>query len=365
MMDEVAGVYISYPFCAQKCTYCNFASGVFPRELMPRYITALSREIERHEWQWQPETVYLGGGTPSLIDAEALRGVLAAVPGRPWSEATMEAAPGTLTAAVVRGWRECGVNRVSLGVQSFVQSEIARTGRKHTAEIVASDVELLRENGIENINIDLIAGLAGQTTDSWRASLDWIERLQPPHISVYMFEIDEDSRLGSEVMLNGQRYGAPTVPSEDLTVELYETAVERLAAMGIARYEISNFARPGWESKHNLKYWRLEPYVGFGADAHSFDGAQRWQNVETVTEYIQRERPVTESTPAQLQEERFFVGLRLAEGVAPTAEEWQRYGQPLSRFLSEGLIEKHDGAVRLTDRGVLLSNEVFQEFIGK
>jgi oxygen-independent coproporphyrinogen-3 oxidase len=180
-----------------------------------------------------------------------------------------------------------------------------------------------------------------------------------------MFEIDEDSRLGNEVLLNGQRYGAPTVPSEDLTVELYETAVERLASMGLARYEISNFARPGWESKHNLKYWRLEPYVGFGADAHSFDGAQRWQNVETVTEYIDREQPITETTPAQLHEERFFVGLRLAEGVAPTTEEWQRYEQPLSHFLREGLLEKHGSAVRLTDRGVLLSNEVFQEFLGK
>ena len=365
MIDEVAGVYISYPFCAQKCTYCNFASDVFPREMEPRYMAALRREIERHPWQWRPDTVYLGGGTPSLIGVELLRDILAAVPGRPWSEATMEAAPGTLTAAAVRGWRECGMNRVSLGVQSFVQSEIARTGRKHTAEIVASDVALLRENGIENINIDLIAGLSGQTPASWQVSLDWIERLGPPHVSVYMFEIDEDSRLGSEVMLNGQRYGAPAVPSEDLTVELYETAMERLASMGIARYEISNFARPGWESKHNLKYWRLEPYVGFGADAHSFDGAQRWQNVETVTEYIERERPVTETTAAQLDEERFFVGLRLAEGVAPTTEEWQRYEQPLSRFLSQGLIEKHGRAVRLTDRGVLLSNEVFQEFLGK
>ena len=364
-MDEVAGVYISYPFCAQKCTYCNFASGVFPREMEPRYISALRREIERHPWQWRPETVYLGGGTPSLIDVDVLKNILAAVPGGPWSEATMEAAPGTVTAAVVRGWRECGMNRVSLGVQSFVQSEIARTGRKHTAEIVANDVELLRENGIENINIDLIAGLSGQTSASWRASLEWIERLQPPHVSVYMFEIDEDSRLGSEVMLNGQRYGASAVPSEDLTVDLYETAMEQLASTGLVRYEISNFARPGWESKHNLKYWRLEPYVGFGADAHSFDGAQRWQNVETVTEYIKRERPVTESTPAQLHEERFFVGLRLAEGVAPTAEEWQRYEQPLSRFLREGLIEKYGTAIRLTDRGVLLSNEVFQEFLGK
>jgi len=364
-MDGVAGVYISYPFCAQKCTYCNFASGVFPREMEPRYVAALRKEIERQEWQWQLETVYLGGGTPSLIDPGALAELLELIPGRPWSEATIEAAPGTLTAEAVRAWRECGITRVSLGVQSFVRSEIARTGRKHTAEIVAGEVALLREWGIDNINIDLIAGLSGQTLGSWNESLDWIERLAPPHVSVYMFEIDEDSRLGSEVLLNGQRYGARAVPSEDLTVELYETAVERLASMGIARYEISNFARPGWESKHNLKYWRLESYVGFGADAHSFDGLRRWQNAETVAEYVEREQPATEPEPARLDEEKFFVGLRLAEGVAPTAEEWRRYEEPLSRFLREGLIEKRGGAVRLTDRGVLLSNEVFQEFLEK
>jgi oxygen-independent coproporphyrinogen-3 oxidase len=365
IMDTVAGVYISYPFCAQKCTYCNFASGVFPREMEPRYLAALRREIERHRWQWQPETVYLGGGTPSLLDPDALRDLLAAVPGRPWSEATIETAPGTLTRERVRGWRECGINRVSLGVQSFVQGEIARTGRKHTAEIVSREVALLRQCGIENINIDLIAGLSGQTPESWQESLEGIERLAPPHVSVYMFEIDQDSRLGSEVLLNGQRYGAPWIPSEDVTAELYQTAAERLAALGRPRYEISNFARAGWESKHNLKYWRLEPYVGFGADAHSFDGARRWQNAETVADYTERDAPVTESTPAHLDEEKFFVGLRLTEGVRPSVEQWQHYEVPISRFLKDGLLEQRGDTVRLTDRGVLLSNEVFQEFLDK
>jgi len=361
----VAGVYISYPFCAQKCTYCNFASGVFPRQMEPRYLAALRREIERHTWQWRPETVYLGGGTPSLIDGDVLRALLATVPGRPWSEAAIEAAPGTVTHERVCSWRECGIDRVSLGVQSFVQGEIARTGRKHTAEIVSHEVALLRDSGIENINIDLIAGLSGQTLVSWQESLDWMERLNPPHVSVYMFEIDEDSRLGSEVLLNGQRYGALQIPSEELTVELYEAAVERLAALGIRRYEISNFARAGLESKHNLKYWHLEPYVGFGADAHSFDGTRRWQNAETVSDYIERESPVTESTTANLDEEKFFVGLRLTEGVRPSIEEWRRYEAPISRFLKDGLLEQREGTVRLTDRGILLSNEVFQEFLGK
>ena len=359
----MAGVYISYPFCAQKCTYCNFASGVFPRELEPRYLETLRREIACHQWQWQPETVYFGGGTPSLMDTDVLRMLLSAIPGKTWAEATMEAAPGTLTVERIRSWRESGINRVSLGAQSFVQPEIARTGRKHTAEIVASEIALLRECGIENVNIDLIAGLAGQTISSWSESLNWIERLAPPHVSVYMFEIDEDSRLGSEVLLNGKRYGAPELPSADVTAELYEVAVARLASIGIYRYEISNFARPAWESKHNLKYWRLEPYIGFGADAHSFDGRQRWWNVEAPAEYVERASLVAGTAPANLDEEKFFVGLRLAEGVRPNTQEWRRYEAPISRFLGDGLLERQGDTLRLTGRGVLVSNEVFQEFL--
>lgn len=324
---------------------------------------ALRCEIERHTWDWPPETVYLGGGTPSLMDADALRDLLEAVPGKPWIEATIEAAPGTLTPERIRAWRESGINRVSLGVQSFVQREIARTGRKHTAGIVADEVARLRECGIDNINIDLIAGLSGQTASSWSESLDCIERLAPPHVSVYMFEIDEDSRLGHEVLLNGKRYGAPEIPPEDMTAELYETAVTRLASLGIPRYEVSNFARPGWESKHNLKYWRLEPYVGFGADAHSFDGERRWWNVEAPAEYVESETPRIDSVEANLDEEKFFVGLRLAEGIRPSPEEWIRYRLPITQFLSDGLLERQGDTLRLTDRGVLLSNEVFQEFI--
>ncbi len=324
---------------------------------------ALHREIERHKWDWRPKTVYLGGGTPSLIDAEALRDLLDAVPGKPWAEATMEGAPGTLTPERIQAWRESGINRVSLGVQSFVQREIARTGRKHTAAVVASEVAMLHERGIDNINIDLIAGLSGQTASSWSESLDWIERLGPPHVSVYMFEIDEDSRLGHEVLLNGKRYGAPEIPPDDMTAELYEMAVARLASLEILRYEVSNFARPGWESKHNLKYWRLEPYVGFGADAHSIDGERRWWNVEAPAEYVECETPRIDWVAANLDEEKFFVGLRLSEGIRPSPEEWRRYRLPITQFLSDGLLERQGDTLRLTDRGVLLSNEVFQEFI--
>ena len=280
------GVYLSYPFCAQKCTYCNFASGVFPRELEARYLDALAREVCAHRWEWQPETVYLGGGTPSTIEEDALAALLEALPGRPWTEATIEAAPGTITARKAGRWARCGINRVSLGVQSFVETEIRRTGRKHTAQTVEDDVGLLRDAGIRNFNIDLIAGLSGQTEASWRQSLDWIERIAPAHVSVYMLEVDEDSRLGKELLLGGVRYGAADIPGDGEIAAFYEMAVERLAGLGIQRYEISNFATPGGQSRHNLKYWKLEPYVGFGADAHSFDGRMRRQNPESAAGYL-------------------------------------------------------------------------------
>jgi oxygen-independent coproporphyrinogen III oxidase len=364
----VAGVYISFPFCAQKCTFCNFASGVFPAALEQEYLDALGAEISDFEWPWTPETVYLGGGTPSRIGEERLAALLARVPGRPWKEATIEAAPDALTSATARAWSDAGINRVSLGVQSFVARELARTGRRHTAEVVASEVESLRAAGLDNFNIDLIAGLPGQTPASWRESLDWAGRLEAPHVSVYMLEVDEDSRLGGEILRGGGKYGAGDAPGEDAVAELYEIAVDRLAAMGIPRYEISNFARPGRQSLHNLKYWRLEPYAGFGADAHSFDGRLRRSNVESPVEYVSRIRaggsPAFATESACPEEERFFVGLRLTEGVRPVEAEWRRFREPIQRFLDAGLLETDGVTLRLTGRGVLLSNEIFQEFIG-
>ena len=351
------GVYLSYPFCAQKCTYCNFASGVFPRELETKYLAALRAELRAADWSWIPETVYLGGGTPSQMDVEALAEVLGAIPGAPWSEATMEAAPGTITPEKAAAWVRAGINRVSLGVQSFVVQELARTGRRHTAEIVEREIALLREAGIEATNIDLIAGLPGQTRASWSESLDWVERLAAPHVSVYMLEVDQDSRLGREILAGGARYGAADVPDDDAVAEFYEVAVERLAQMGIERYEISNLARPGFESRHNLKYWRREPYLGFGADAHSFDGVMRWQNPETAAEYVTG-FPAPERVPADARAEKFFLGLRLREGVAAG-----EFPEVIDRFEREGLLEWAQGRVRLTPRGMLLSNEVFAEFV--
>lgn len=358
----MSGVYLSYPFCAQKCTYCNFASGVHPRGLEARYVDALRSELAEMKWPWIPETVYLGGGTPSRMDASALKDLLAQIPGRPWAEATMEAAPGSITPDSIQRWMEAGINRVSLGVQSFDARELARTGRRHSAETVAGDIEMLRDAGLGNFNIDLIAGLPAQTRESWNASLDWIAKLNAPHVSVYMLEVDEDSRLGSEILAFGKRYGAPEAPSEDAVAEFYEIAVARLASLGIERYEISNFARPGFPSRHNLKYWQCEPYLGFGADAHSFDSERRWQNAEAAADYVaRRERGLASAvdcSPAR-PGDALFLGLRLEQGMEA---DWSPYENALLRFEQEGLVEREGDRLRLTPRGILLSNEVFAEF---
>jgi putative oxygen-independent coproporphyrinogen III oxidase len=353
----VAGVYISYPFCAQKCTYCNFASGVFPRELEDRYLGVLLSELRSTEWPWTPETVYLGGGTPSQMPPAALASILAAIPGSPWSEATIEAAPGGLNPEKIAAWRDAGINRVSLGVQSFVQKELAHTGRRHTSKTVEQEIALLRAAGIESISVDLIAGLPGQTAESWSESLDWIERLRVPHVSVYMLEVDEDSRLGRELLVLGSRYGAGDVPGEDAIADFYEAAVERLSGLGLDRYEISNFARPGFESRHNLKYWKREPYLGFGADAHSFDGTLRWQNPESAAGYVASPAALDHAAAEPLSES-FFLGLRLREGVESNA-----FPDVIEKFVHDGLLERAGDRVRLTPRGVLLSNEVFAEFV--
>jgi oxygen-independent coproporphyrinogen-3 oxidase len=356
------GVYISYPFCAQKCTYCNFASGVLPRELEAQYITALHAEIKAAHWNWTPETLYFGGGTPSQMEPEALASLIAAIPaaipGGPFPEATLEAAPGNITLDRAIAWRNAGINRVSLGVQSFITKELSRTGRKHTAQIVEQEIANLRAAGITNFNIDLIAGLPGQTAASWSESLDWTERLGAPHVSVYMLEIDEESRLGAEALSLGQRYGAPDIPSDDAIADFYESAVERLARAGTPRYEISNFARPGFESRHNLKYWLREPYQGFGSDAHSFDGTHRIQNTEAAADYVRNPDP--HRTPADPLAERFFLGLRLTRGIEPP---FAPFESAIHKHLAGGLLELAGNRLRLTPRGVLLSNEVFSEFI--
>jgi len=324
--------------------------------MQPLYLNRLKEEIGSHEWKWQPDTVYWGGGTPSLLDPADLKMIHDQIPGRPWLEATLETSPGTVTPEKAEGWRRAGIDRVSLGVQSFIEPEIRRTGRKHTAEVVAAEVRMLKQAGIRKINVDLIAGLAEQTPESWKISLNRLLDLEVDHASIYMLEVDEESRLGKEITLGGTRYGAMDVPSEARITEFYETAVELLKSAGLNRYEISNFALPGHESIHNLKYWQRKPYRGFGVDAHSFDGIERIANTDSLPEYLEKTDPVVDRSMAKPDEERYFLGLRLTEGI-PAQD------APVTRAEEEGLLERSEGRLRLTPRGVLLSNEVFEEFI--
>lgn len=389
---ESLGIYISVPFCRSKCTYCNFASGVFPVAQQGRYVDRVAAEIAgAREFAGEigailPEmvdSVYLGGGTPSILAPELLRRLFAAIRSgfevAPDAEITLECAPGQLDDEFLAAMVECGVNRVSFGVQSFIDREAAVTGRLHTRDIALREIERVRRAGIGSVSADLIAGLPHQTAESWRESLGVLVASGVDHASVYMLEVDEDSRLGRQLLDRGGRYHAEAVPSDEMVADFYLEAVEALAASGLAQYEISNFARAGAASRHNLKYWLRQPYIGFGLDAHSMlrtaEGeAVRFQNGEDLPAYLggigRREaHPVSR---AQALEESWFLGLRLNEGVSMVALEGEfgwveahRNDSEIAELQELGLLECREGRVRLTSRGRLLSNEVFARFVGE
>jgi len=382
------GLYISVPFCRTKCTYCNFASGVFSRAVFEKYVTRLCAEIEQSRetsrqmgglFDPQIDSIYLGGGTPTLLDVAQINRVFVSVRQNfdiyGQAEITVECAPGTLSEPMVNAFVECGVNRVSLGVQSFVDQEAASVARLHQRGTVIGDIARLRDRGIANINVDLIAGLPHQTRESWEDSLSELIASGVPHASVYMLEVDEDSRLGRELIAGGRKYHAHSVPNEELTADLYERACERLDAAGIRQYEISNFAVPGFESAHNLKYWTRQPYLGFGVDAHSMlrnidsAGAVRFANPESLEPYLtvaDKERMTV--SVEQAMEELFFLGLRMNRGIDLRSESdlgahAPRFLSAIDNLLEDRLLEKEGSRLRLTARGRLLSNEVFERFI--
>ena len=383
------GLYIAVPFCRTKCSYCNFASDVFSRAVFDNYIKRLCAEIEhstRNAEQMRAsldryvDSIYFGGGTPTLLNVAQLEHVFVTIRQNfqveKEAEITVECAPGTLSGEMLEALVRCGVNRVSLGVQSFIDKEAASVGRLHKGQTVLDDIARLRAAGITNINVDLIAGLPHQTRESWENSLEQLISTGVPHASVYMLEVDEDSRLGRELMAGGQKYHAHFVPDEDLTADLYEIARDRLNAAGISRYEISNFARAGFESKHNLKYWTRQPYLGFGLDAHSMlplrDGeAVRFSNSESLEKYLACEPASTVQVDQQMAlEERLFLGLRLNRGVdiqylqQEFPELFAAQKPVISELMDSGMLEQHDGVrIRLSSRGRLLSNEVFQRFL--
>ncbi len=385
------GLYISVPFCRTKCSYCNFASDVFSRAVFERYVERVSADIHHAGelaeqiggvYESAVDSIFLGGGTPTILDISQLERLFVTISQtfavEQDAEITVECAPGTLTPAVLEAFQRCRVNRVSLGVQSFVDLEAASVGRQHKRATVLEDLVHLRAAGIENINIDLIAGLPHQTAESWEFSVAETIAAAVPHVSVYMLEVDDDSRLGRELMAGGTKYHAHFVPNDELTADFYEAACQRLNEAGVCQYEISNFARTGKESRHNLKYWTRQPYLGFGVDAHSMlprsgkrGEAVRFSVPDSLEEYVSGvpHKKIAVSTNAAL-EETFFLGLRLTRGV-DLKRVAAEFGVPALRALTEaisecvdlGLLEVEGDVIRLTRRGRVLSNEVFERFI--
>jgi oxygen-independent coproporphyrinogen-3 oxidase len=395
------GIYVQVPFCQTKCTYCNFHTGVVSTSRFAPYAEAVCSEIRGHKellkaagvglnqdiagFQTRQDsllhkdlvdTVYIGGGTPSLLDPIHLQNILDAIRSvfiTDLSEVTLEADPETIEGEKAAAWVRAGINRVSFGLQSFVDRELVASGRMHRRADIYMAAPILRQAGISNISFDLIAGLPHQTRESWRQSLDELLGLASEHVSVYMLEVDEGSRLGKELIQGGGRYSAGAVPSEDEMAEFYETGQEVLKGAGYHHYEISNWAKPGYESRHNLKYWRREPYLGFGAGAHSFSGMERWANAHDAAEYVkaieagrvpleQHEKLTAESA----LEEELFLGLRQLDGI-DLAQIERGYGVSLAgrfeRLSTAGLVERAGNVVKLAAGRLSVSNEVFVELM--
>jgi len=385
------GIYVQVPFCQTKCTYCNFHTGVVSSARFSPYVEAVCGEIRGYRELYRgagvvlPEgfekavvvdTVYIGGGTPSLLEPGLLQGLMDAIRetfATELSEVTLEADPETVEAGKTAVWVRAGINRVSFGLQSFSDKELVAAGRMHRRADIYRAVAILREAGIRNISFDLIAGLPYQTKESWRESLRELRKLAPEHVSVYLLEVDEGSRLGKELLAGGTRYSAGAVPGDDEMADFYERACGFLEAAGYHHYEISNWGKPGFESKHNLKYWRREVFLGFGAGAHSFSGTERWANAHDAAEYvgaIQAGRVPVEQLEAVTREsaleEELFLGLRQLDGIDVGRIE-REYGVALgTRFgplQTAGLLERDGDVVKLAAGRLSVSNEVFVELM--
>jgi oxygen-independent coproporphyrinogen-3 oxidase len=402
-MAGPVGIYISVPFCKAKCTFCNFASGVFGAERMKQYVDRLCDEVRAVQEAAQNlpaslsravDSIYFGGGTPSLLSAQQFRQIFEVLRGEfdiaDDAEITLECAPGQLSSETLDELLQQGMNRISFGVQSFVDRETAAVGRLHTQQQCEAELARVRAAGVQEINIDLIAGLPHQTEQSWQYSVERAVASGAPHVSVYLLEVDDESRLGREMLEKGSRYSASAVPGEDESAEWYQWACAALHEAGVHQYEISNFAREGHRSRHNLKYWQRKPYLGFGLDAHSMlaagRDAVRFANTSDLDEYLGnavtapfRLLESAQSTAARdvdiigrdaAFEESVFLGLRLNEGVdlkylrGQFGEDMLRDAMPaLLEVRDAGLLELNADSMRLTPRGRLVSNEVFNRLL--
>jgi oxygen-independent coproporphyrinogen-3 oxidase len=375
-----AGIYIHIPFCRSRCSYCDFATGLHESALAERYVASVAGEIASWREVALPEavdTIYFGGGTPSLLSPAQLKKLLNSVRMHfevsPNAEVTMEMNPGTVTEESLAAFRELGINRASFGAQTFDDHELARLGRSHTVADTRQTFSLLREAGFDNVSFDLIAGLPGQTLEQWERNLGAAFALRPEHLSFYLLEVHEGTPLATHI-----KTGLQPTPDEDLAAEMYRVMLERAGEAGYVHYEISNLCLPGFESRHNTKYWTGAPYYGFGCSAHSFDGeSRRWANERDLAKYVamveRNTSPLVEDrrlTEADRRAEAVFLGMRMMAGVR-TGEFKELFGvdlraahaDDLENFQQAGLIEFDGDLLRLTRAGALLSNEVFAAFV--
>jgi oxygen-independent coproporphyrinogen-3 oxidase len=375
-----AGIYLHIPFCAAICNYCNFNRGLHDESVRRRYVDALIADIRRSaDPSVAADTIFFGGGTPSLLDpGEAARIVEACRQSFVLdsdAEITLEANPESATAEALDGFRAAGVNRLSFGVQSFRDEELRRLGRLHSSDTARAAVARARAAGFENLSLDLMMWLPGQTPQDWLESVEHLIALQPDHASLYLLEIYPNAPLRDEMA----RAGLSPAPDDD-AAEMYISSLERLDAAGFEQYEISNVARPrSRRSRHNLKYWQEGEWLAFGCGAHATFRGERWRTISSTAEYIERveaggdvrlDRRVLSAD--ERVEEALFMGLRLTDGVDVAAvsrrhgiDIWSRYGPDLVPYVDAGLLEHEAGRrLALTRRGMLLANDVMAVFIG-
>ena len=379
LMSNLAGIYLHIPFCETRCHYCNFATGGYESELARRYVAALREEILRAEATPEMQTVdsiYFGGGTPTTLSVEQLSGIIELCREKfdvaPNTEITSEANPGTISQEFLENLRAAGVNRLSFGVQSFDDGELKMIGRSHSDEDARQAVRMARAAGFANVSIDLIAGLPEQKMTTWRRNLEEAFALEPDHLSVYLLELYKDAPL-----LHRVNRGELHAIDDDLTVEMYFALKDEAERHGFEHYEISNWGRPGFESRHNLKYWTGAPYWAFGVSAAGYDGAKRWSNTRNIHEYLTKiesgESPVgevIELDDEDRQSENLFLRLRLKEGVNLRehlsrfgVNVLERYGDDLARLDEAGLIELDKDVLKISRAGTVLANEVFAAFV--
>jgi len=370
------GLYLHVPFCSSICNYCNFNRGLFEPALKARYVEALELEIRSAGRGAAADTIFFGGGTPSLLEPEEIGRLIAACRDvftvTPDAEITLETNPETSSDARMAGFRAAGVNRVSFGVQSFKSEELVRLGRLHSVARAREAVRESRRAGFDNVSLDLMMWLPRQSVLDWQESVEALIDVDPSHASLYILEIYPNAPLKDTMA----RAGWSQAPDDD-AADMYVWSLGRLEAAGYRQYEISNVARAGAESRHNLKYWQDGEWLGFGCGAHSTRGGVRWKNVSATEDYIRR---VFEARPLAVErralsareraEEALFTGLRLAEGVDVAAvgarygqDTWSRFGPGLAPFITHGIVRRDGDRIRLTRDGMLVANEVMSVFV--